>query len=130
MRVRGRQPQQVREDIPLRCRAKAPGERTHQPTVMAHDGLPQRVVHQDLLVVQLQQLADTAVQGALGSLAELALAGDPQDRDAAVAPEAQAGPRLRDLGVGQALQRKSVISGAPRAAPSHAPAKGARSYCT
>lgn len=70
-------------NILLECLAKALDEEklTHQSAIMAHDGFPQRVVNQDLLVLNVYELTDTTVERALGiGLADLALTWDAQYR--------------------------------------------------
>lgn len=67
---------------------------------MAHDGLPQRVINQDLLVLNVRDLAGAAVEGALGiGAAASALTWDPEDGYAPVAPNADGCPRPGDSGV-------------------------------
>lgn len=73
---------------------------THQSAIMAHDGFPQRVVSQDLLVLNVYELTDTAVERALGiGLADLALTWDAQYRQAPVAPNTHRCPRPGDFGI-------------------------------
>lgn len=81
---------------------------THQLAVVAHDGLPQRVVQQDL-VWEVHELADAAVQGASGAgLAGLAAPWSAKRGEAAAAG-AQARPRPAGLGIGSALPRKALL---------------------
>lgn len=83
------------------CLTKAWGEEmAHQSAVMAHDGFPQRVVYQDLLVLNVHELADTPVERALGTdLTDLTLTWDAQNRQASVAPNAHRCPRPGDFGI-------------------------------
>lgn len=68
---------------------------------MAHDGFPQRVINQDFLVLNVHELADTAVERALRiGLADLALTWDAKYRDAPVASHTHGGPRPGDFGIG------------------------------
>lgn len=68
---------------------------------MAHDGFPQRVVDQDLLVLNVHELADTPVERALGiGLTAVTLTWDAQNRQASVAPNAHRCPRPGDFGIG------------------------------
>lgn len=84
---------------------------THQLAVVAQDGLPQRVVQQDL-VWEVHELADAAVQGALGAgLAGLAAPWSAKRGEAAAAG-AQARPRPAGLGIGSALPRKALLGSA------------------
>lgn len=81
---------------------------THQLAVVAQDGLPQRVVQQDL-VWEVHELADAAVQGASGAgLAGLAAPWSVKPGEAAAAG-AQARPRPAGLGIGSALPRKALL---------------------
>lgn len=84
---------------------------THQLAVVAQDGLPQRVVQQDL-VWEVHELADAAVQGASGAgLAGLAAPWSAKRGEAAAAG-AQARPRPAGLGIGSALPRKALLGSA------------------
>lgn len=84
---------------------------THQLAVVAQDGLPQRVVQQDL-VWEVHELADAAVQGASGAgLAGLAAPWSAKRGEAAAAG-AQARPRPAGLGFGSALPRKAPLGSA------------------
>lgn len=77
---------------------------------MAHDGFPQGVVDEDFLVLNVHELADAAVQRARGiGPADLALAWDAKHRYAPAAPHTHARPGPGDLGVGQSLQRESLL---------------------
>lgn len=73
---------------------------THQSALMAHDGFPECVIHQDLLVLNVHELADTAVEGALRvGLADLVLTWDVQYRQAVGAPDTHRCPRPGDFGI-------------------------------
>lgn len=95
-------------DAEQRLRVK---KSTHQLAVVAQDGLPQRVVQQDL-VWEVHELADAAVQGASGAgLAGLAAPWSAKRGEAAAAG-AQARPRPAGLGIGSALPRKALLGSA------------------